>query len=103
MQIDTLVYVVWAHRDARSLFGPASNPVMQNGGFLCFNTEERAQSESDELNARSGATHVRYSVKPVPVLLNRPDAVAKIGSAAPHFAMPRVALPLPGLAATRLA
>jgi len=103
MQIDTCVYVVWAHRSARSLFGPASNPVVQNGGFLCFNTEEKARAESDELNARSGGSHVRYSVRPIPVQMNRPSGFAKSESTVPHYAVPPAKAPLPGLAAARLA
>ena len=103
MQIDTYIYVVWARRSARSLFGPASNPVMQNGGFLCFNSEEKARAESDELNAPSGGTHVRYSVRPIPVRMNLPSGFAKSESAAPRYAVPPVRQPLPGLAAARLA
>jgi hypothetical protein len=102
MQLDTYIFVVWAHRSARSIFGPASNPVMLNGGFLCFNTEEQARAERDELNARSG-THVRYSVRPVRVQMNRPSGFAESQSPAPHYAAPPVPRPLPGLAATRLA
>ena len=103
MQIDTYVYMVWAQRSARSLFGPASNPVMQNGGFLCFSTEEKARAESDELNARSGGTHVRYSVRLIPVRMNRPSGFAESESGAPSYGVRPIRQPLTGLTAARLA
>ncbi len=103
MQTDTYIFVVWAQRSARSIFGPASNPVMLNGGFLCFDSEEKARAESDELNARSGATHVRYSVRPVRVQMNRPSGLAESQGPASRHAVPPIQKPLPGLAAIRLA
>ncbi len=57
MQSDTQFYLVWAHRGPDSIFGAASHPVIRNGVFLCFDTEERARAETDRLNARSGGTH----------------------------------------------
>jgi hypothetical protein len=53
MPTDTLVYMVWAHRSADSIFGAAANPVMRNGAFLYFDSEEKARAETDRLNARS--------------------------------------------------
>jgi len=81
MQTDTL-FVVLAHRSARSVFGASTNPVMRNGRLLCFKAEEEARFERDRLNARIGAgSHVRYSVKPIHVELRRPNEVAKAQSA----------------------
>ena len=31
-------YIIWAHRDAHSVFGAATNPVVRNGLLLAFNT-----------------------------------------------------------------
>ncbi len=45
---------IWAHRSSGSIFGAASSPVIRNGAFLCFETEQRAQDECDRLNARRG-------------------------------------------------
>lgn len=84
MQIDTHLFVVWARRTARSLFGPASNPVMVNGEFLCFKNEEKARAESDRLNARPGDSHVRYSVRPIRVQMDRPNGFAEGQSTATH-------------------
>ena len=71
MQIDTYIFVVWARRSAKSIFGPASNPVMRNGEFLCFKTEEKARAESDRLNA-GAASYVRHSVRPIRVQAKLP-------------------------------
>ncbi|MGH6736054.1 MAG: hypothetical protein ACRECX_08240 [Methyloceanibacter sp.] len=73
MHVDTDVFVVWAHRNARSLFGAASNPIMRNGVLLCFKTEELARIERDRLNAKSGGTHVHYSVRAVRVQIRVPS------------------------------
>ena len=56
-------YIIWAYRDARSIFGPAANPVIRNGVLLSFKNRNGALSECDRLNANSGNPHVRYSVK----------------------------------------
>ena len=56
-------YIIWAYRDARSIFGPAANPVIRNGVLLSFKNRNGALSECDQLNANSGNPHVRYSVK----------------------------------------
>jgi hypothetical protein len=62
---NTTRYVIWAHREAESLFGAATNPVIRNGALLCFADKIHARCECDQLNARSGNPHVRYSVKHV--------------------------------------
>ena len=56
-------YTIWAHRDANSIFGPASNPIIRNGSLFCFDDETSAKVECDPLNAHPGNTHVRYSVE----------------------------------------
>jgi len=56
-------YIIFAHRDARSLFGPATNPVIRNGTLLAFADEAGANDECDRLNARPGNPHVRYSIE----------------------------------------
>ena len=56
-------YVIWAHREAESLFGPANNPVIRNGALLFFTDQLLARCECDSLNSRSGNTHIRYSIK----------------------------------------
>jgi uncharacterized protein YbaA (DUF1428 family) len=92
MLIDTDVFVVWAHRGAESVFGPASNPVRLNGALLCFKTEAKARAERDRLNSRSGSSHVRYSVRPFHVQLEVPGAIAnKTGASPAHAARPHAA------------
>jgi hypothetical protein len=93
MQSDTQFYMVWADRGPDSIFGAASHPVVRNGVFLCFDTEERARAETDRLNARSGGTHMHYCVKPTPVQVALPRSIAKSGSAEPQFAMPLSSAP----------
>ena len=44
-------YIIWAHRDAHSVFGAANNPVVRNGSLLVFNDKARAHAECDRLNA----------------------------------------------------
>lgn len=88
MQTDTYVFVVWAHRSADSIFGAASNPVMRNGKLLCFKTEESARREGDRLNAGTGGTYVRYSVRPVHVQCELPGGVVREASAEPRHASP---------------
>ena len=60
---NAMSYIIWAYRDARSIFGPAANPVIRNGVLLSFKNRNGALSECDRLNANSGNPHVRYSVK----------------------------------------
>jgi hypothetical protein len=93
MQSDTHFYMVWAHRSPDSIFGAASTPVVRNGVFLCFDTEERARAETDRLNARSGGTHLHYSVKPTPGQMALPRGLAKGATAEPQFAMPLSSAP----------
>ena len=93
MQSDTQFYMVWAHRAPDSIFGAASHPVVRNGAFLCFDTEERARAETDRLNARSGGTHMHYSVKPTPVQMALPRGLGKGGTAEQQFAMPLSSAP----------
>jgi hypothetical protein len=88
MQIDTYLYVVWARRSAESIFGPASKPVMIDGGFLCYKTEHEARVESDRLKARTGGSCVRYNVRPIHVEIERPSAEAEGASAAPYRVTP---------------
>jgi hypothetical protein len=73
----TYLFMVWAHRSADSLFGAASSPVMRNGAFLCFESEEKALAEADRLNSRSGLSHMQYSVKPTLVQMALPGGRAK--------------------------
>ena len=93
MQSDTQFYLVWAHREPDSIFGAASHPVVRNGAFLCFDTEERARAETDRLNARSGGTLMHYSVKPTPVQVALPRSLGKGGTTEPQFAMPLSSAP----------
>ena len=88
MQSNTQFYLVWAHRGPDSIFGAASHPVIRNGAFLCFDTEERARAETDRLNARSGGTLMHYSIKPTSVQMALPRNLSKGGTAEPQFAMP---------------
>ena len=63
---DKTRFVVWVDRSAESIFGAASNPVNRNGAILCFDDEGHARAECDRLNARSGASYMRYSFKRAP-------------------------------------
>ena len=56
-------YIIWAQRDANSVFGAATNPVIRNGALLCFEDETDAHVECDRLNVRTGNPHVRYLIK----------------------------------------
>jgi hypothetical protein len=93
MQSDTQFYLVWAHRGPDSIFGAAAHPVIRNGAFLCFDTEERARAETDRLNARSGGTLMHYSIKPTSVQMALPRNLSKGGTAEPQFAMPLSSAP----------
>jgi hypothetical protein len=86
MQNGTYLFMVWAHRSADSMFGASSSPVMRNGAFLCFETEEKARAEADRLNAHSGHSHMHYSVKPTLVQI-LPGGRPKAGSGEPQYAI----------------
>jgi len=87
MQTETL-FVVLVHRSPKSIFGAASNPVMRNGTLLCFKTEETARFERDRLNASTGNSHVRYSVRPIHVELKLLSGLAKGENTEPRQGMP---------------
>ncbi|MBK5197737.1 MAG: hypothetical protein JJE37_05580 [Methyloceanibacter sp.] len=80
MNSDTHFFTVWTHRSAGSMFGAASNPVIRNGEYLCFENEERARAECDRLNAASGGSHVHYSIKPAHVLASAPSGLHSLAS-----------------------
>ena len=92
MQSDTYLFMVWAHRSAESIFGAAAHPVIRNGAFLCFDSEEKARLESDRLNARSGGSHVHYGVQPTRVRMSLPQTIFK-EAVQPAFALPLLAAP----------
>jgi hypothetical protein len=83
----TYLFMVWAHRSADSMFGAASSPVMRNGAFVCFESEEKALAEADRLNSRSGHSHMHYSVKPTLVQMALPSGRAKVVSTEPEYAI----------------
>ena len=87
MQHGTYLFMVWAHRSADSLFGAASSPVMRNAAFLCFETEEKARAEADRLNARSGHSHMYYSVKPTLVQMAIPGGRPKAEGAETKYSL----------------
>jgi hypothetical protein len=87
MPSETHFFMVWAHRSRDSIFGAASYPVVRNGVFLCFQNEEKARAETDRLNARSGGSNVHYSVKPTPVQMALPRALARERAADRAFAI----------------
>jgi hypothetical protein len=68
---------VWAHRHSASIFGAASSPVIRNGAYLCFDSEQSAQMECDRLNARRSDMQVRYSVEPTHIEALLPQAATK--------------------------
>jgi hypothetical protein len=68
---------VWTHRNPASIFGPASSPVVRNGAFLCFESEEKARAECDRLNAQRRDMQVRYTVEPTHIEALLPQAAAK--------------------------
>jgi len=88
MPSDTYFFMVWAHRSATSIFGASVSPVMRNGKFLCFESEAKARAEADRLNARSGGTHMHYSVKPTLIQMALPNRAANGKSAEADYAMP---------------
>ena len=68
---------VWTHRNPDSIFGPASSPVIRNGSFLCFESEEKARAECDRLNAQRRDMQVHYTVEPTHIEALLPQAAAK--------------------------
>jgi hypothetical protein len=68
---------VWTHRSPSSIFGPASSPVIRNGAFLCFESEEKARAECDRLNAQRRDMQVRYTVEPTHIEALLPQATVK--------------------------
>ena len=91
MQSNTQFFMIWAHRNADSIFGAASSPVIRNGAFLCFESEARARAETDRLNARSGGTNVNYTIKPTKVQMALPRGSSANGER--QFAMPLSSAP----------
>ena len=87
MQRDTYLFMVWAHRSAGSIFGAASNPVMRNGRYLCFEDEEKARTESDRLNARSGGSNVHYSARPTRVQMALPAGRSNGANGEPQYTL----------------
>ena len=82
----TRFFRAWTHRSPDSIFGPASSPVIRNGAFLCFDSEEKAQAECDRLNAQRSDMLVRYSVEPTHIEALLPHRTTKRSPAeAPSF------------------
>ena len=90
MTSDTPFFTVWTNGSAESIFGAASHPVIRNGEYLCFETEERARAECDRLNAASGS-HVHYSVKPARVQMSLPREATQGKDADALFLVPALA------------
>jgi hypothetical protein len=88
MPNDTYLFMVWAHRNADSIFGASSNPVIRNGAFLCFEDEQKALAEADRLNGRACGSNVHYSVKLTPVRMELPSSPSNGKAAEPRYAMP---------------
>jgi hypothetical protein len=85
-------FKVWCHRYAASIFGAGSSPVIRNGAFLCFDSEQRAQTECDRLNAQRNDMQVRYSVEPSHVEVAVPlQAPSRAQVQAPPFLMSAMA------------
>jgi hypothetical protein len=86
MTVNTPFFRIWSHRSPASIFGPASSPVIRNGAYLCFDSEERAQAECDKLNARRTDTQAHYSVEATHVEALLPQEQAKrVPTEAPSF------------------
>jgi hypothetical protein len=68
---------IWTHRNPSSIFGASSSPVIRNGAFLCFESEEKARAECDRLNAQRRDTQVHYTVEPTHLEALLPQAAAK--------------------------
>jgi hypothetical protein len=88
MANETYFFMVWAERRADSIFGASSSPVMRNGAFLCFESEEKARAEAARLNGRAGDSHVHYSVKPTLIKMALPSAGTKAEAPKSDYAMP---------------
>jgi hypothetical protein len=65
MPAETQFFMIWCHRNADSLFGASSKPVVRNGSFLCYQSETSARAECDRLNAAAGAGLAHYNVRPI--------------------------------------
>ncbi len=83
-------FKVWCHRYPGSIFGAGSSPVIRNGAFLCFDSEQRAQAECDALNAQRNDMQVRYSVEASHVEIAAP-LQAPARAQAPSFLIPAMA------------
>jgi hypothetical protein len=77
MTASTRFFGIWTHRSRDSIFGPASNPLIRNGAFLCFDNEEGAQAECDRLNRRRTDMQVHYSVEATHIEALLPQEPAK--------------------------
>lgn len=85
MTIHARFFRVWSHRYPGGIFGAGSSPVIRNGGFLCFESEERAQAECDRLNAQRNDMQVRYSVEPDHIEAALPQEAAQQSPAEAQF------------------
>ena len=86
MASETYFFMVWAERRPDSIFGASSSPVMRNGAFLCFESEEKARAEAARLNGRACGAHVHYSVKPTLIKMALPSSPAEAPKS--EYAMP---------------
>jgi hypothetical protein len=77
MMSSTRFFRIWTHRNRASIFGPTSSPVIRNGSFLCFESEERARAECDRLNAQRTDMQMHYTVEPTHIEALLPQATAK--------------------------
>jgi hypothetical protein len=93
MPTDTYLFMVWAHRNADSIFGASASPVMRNGTFLCFEDEKKALAEANLLNGRACGSNVHYSVKLTPVQMALPSGKSNGAAAQPRYAMPLSSAP----------
>jgi hypothetical protein len=93
MTIHARFFRVWSHRYSGSIFGAGSSPVIRNGSFLCFESEERAQAECDRLNAQRNDMQVRYSVEPDHIEAVLPPDAAKRSLAEAPFVLAAIAPP----------
>ena len=70
-------YRIWTHRNRSSIFGASSSPVIRNGAFLCFESEDKARAACDRLNAQRCDMQVHYTVEPTHLEALLPQAAAK--------------------------